>query len=341
MGRNLSTLFISSSYQFLTQLSGSELQTGLGTTITGSLLITSSKADTATTASYALTATSASYALNATTAVTASFATNFTASNILITGLATVASASITNLLVVYETSSVIYSSGSNQFGDATDDVQLLIGTVKVTGSLQVTGSTISTLGFTGSLQGTASVATSAVSASYALNATSASYTPNAVTTASVSSNIITFTKDDGSTFPVTVNTGSGAAAFPFTGSAQITGSLIVTGSVTIRTGSLVVGDGGQTNTSAIPNNGNIVLGGAGGTNQITNGYGALLAGGYNGYITPTTSNFGHTVIGGSGLGITTNAGANNTIVGGYYTTITAGEMGSGFGARDSVISAT
>ena len=84
--------------------------------------------------------------------------------------------------------------------------------------------------------------------------------------------NTITFTKGDGSTFPVTVNTGSGAAAFPFTGSAQITGSLIVTGSVTIRTGSLVVGDGGQTNTSAIPNNGNIVLGGAGGTAGATGG---------------------------------------------------------------------
>jgi len=70
MGRNLSTLFISSSYQFLTQLSGSELQTGLGTTITGSLLITSSKADTATSASFATTAISASYA------VTASYALN-------------------------------------------------------------------------------------------------------------------------------------------------------------------------------------------------------------------------------------------------------------------------
>ena len=49
--------------------------------------------------------------------------------------------ASITYLNVAYESSSIIYSSGSNQFGDATNDVQLLIGTTKVSGSFEVTGS--------------------------------------------------------------------------------------------------------------------------------------------------------------------------------------------------------
>ena len=51
--------------------------------------------------------------------------------------------------------------------------------------------------------------------------------------TASVANNTITFTKGDGSTFPITVNTGSGGGGvtFPYTGSAIITGSLIVTGS--------------------------------------------------------------------------------------------------------------
>jgi len=49
--------------------------------------------------------------------------------------------ASITFLNVAYESSSIIYSSGSNQFGDATNDVQLLIGTTKVSGSFEVTGS--------------------------------------------------------------------------------------------------------------------------------------------------------------------------------------------------------
>lgn len=101
-------------------------------------------------ASYSDLSTSASYALNSTTATTASYATNFTASNILITGLATVASASITYLTTIYETASVIYSSGSNIFGDASNDVQTLYGTVDiktgpllVTGSVNVTGSII------------------------------------------------------------------------------------------------------------------------------------------------------------------------------------------------------
>jgi hypothetical protein len=61
-------------------------------------------------------------------------------------------------------------------------------------------------------------------------NAFTASFTPNALVTASVSSNTITFTKGNGTTFPITVNTGS-FSAFPFTGSAVITGSLVVTGS--------------------------------------------------------------------------------------------------------------
>jgi uncharacterized coiled-coil protein SlyX len=56
-----------------------------------------------------------------------------------------------------------------------------------------------------------------------------------ALVTASVNLNTITFTKGDGTTFPLTVNTGSGGgsgAGFPFTGSAQITGSLGITGSL-------------------------------------------------------------------------------------------------------------
>lgn len=57
---------------------------------------------------------------------------------------------------------------------------------------------------------------------------TSASLT---LTTASVTLNTITFTKGDGTTFPLTVNTGSAGAAFPYTGTASISGSLEVTGS--------------------------------------------------------------------------------------------------------------
>lgn len=60
-----------------------------------------------------------------------------TVSNVTVTG-----TASIAFLDVVIESSSVIYSSGSNQFGDAVDDTQTLYGSVIIeTGSLTITGS--------------------------------------------------------------------------------------------------------------------------------------------------------------------------------------------------------
>ena len=53
--------------------------------------------------------------------------------------------ATIINLTTIYETSSVIYSSGSNQFGDELSDVQILSGSVKVVGGLTVNGVSVST----------------------------------------------------------------------------------------------------------------------------------------------------------------------------------------------------
>lgn len=92
--------------------------------------------------------------------------------------------ASISFLNVIYESASVIYSSGSNQFGDAPDDIQTLYGSVVIpTGSLSITGSISSTEGISGSLYGTASWALTASyatnvpeTASYALQAISSSY---------------------------------------------------------------------------------------------------------------------------------------------------------------------
>lgn len=91
---------------------------------------------------------------------------------------------------------------------------------------INVTGVTASFTGsLVGSLTGTASYATNAATASFLPIATyqitaswaqsssqalTASYTPNAIVTASVSSNTLTFTKGNGNTFNLTVNTGSG-----------------------------------------------------------------------------------------------------------------------------------
>ena len=68
---------------------------------------------------------------------------NFTANQTFTNITAT--SASITYLTTLYETASVIYSSGSNQLGDELTDIQTLSGSVKVQGSLTVNGTPVLT----------------------------------------------------------------------------------------------------------------------------------------------------------------------------------------------------
>jgi len=149
--------------------------------------------------------------------------------------------ASIAVLHVTYESASVIYSSGSNQLGDATSDIQTLIGTVRVSGSLNVTGSA-NLPSITGSLLGTSSFA---VSASVAQNAISASYAPNSDTASFASTaSFITSSNVYGPYGANSIASASyaisasyvigGINPFPYTGSAEITGSLGVTGSVNV-----------------------------------------------------------------------------------------------------------
>jgi hypothetical protein len=134
--------------------------------ISSSYALSSSYSATATSASYAISASvsdttiSSSYATSASYAETSSYATNFNVSGNLVVG----GDITATTLHVQTVTSSIIYSSGSNVFGDATNDTQTLIGTVNISGSLNVSGSTtINSL--TGSLYGTASWALDAVNA--------------------------------------------------------------------------------------------------------------------------------------------------------------------------------
>ncbi len=79
---------------------------------------------------------------------------------------------------------------------DLIGPVDSIYGSVSGTGN----GDTQFTGSFSGSLNGTA---------------TTASFTPNALVTASVTSNTITFTKGNGTTFPITINTGSGGSGTP------------------------------------------------------------------------------------------------------------------------------
>lgn len=163
--------------------------------------------------------------------------------------------ASIDYLNVVYETASIIYSSGSNQFGDAANDTQTLYGRIFIpTGSLFVSGSTVITgslnvtNSITGSLFGTASYSTFAATASYVLNAVSSSY----ATTASYVKNAVTASYVTTLTQAVTISgslivsgstnlqTSTGTAFSINADTLVITGSLIISGS-SVTTGSLSV----------------------------------------------------------------------------------------------------
>ena len=128
--------------------------------------------------------------------------------------------ASIAFLNVQYESASVIYSSGSNVFGDATNDIQTLVGTVLVSGSQQITGSLNVSQGITGSLFGTASYVTGSIftGANPALtssNALTASYVNPLVQSVIITGSLIT--------------TGSNKLI----GDTSLTGSLNITGSTT------------------------------------------------------------------------------------------------------------
>jgi hypothetical protein len=180
----------------------------------------------------------ASFVISASYAETASFAPAYLPlSGGIINGNVTVnGTASIAFLNVTIESASVIYSSGSNQFGDATSDIQTLIGTVIVSGSQQITGSLNVTQGITGSFSGSGanlnSIPTSAIIGNFTQIATgsvTASVTPTQ------------FTVVSGSVTEFTV-TGTGVTignaitdTHIITGSAQITGSLGITGSIGIR----------------------------------------------------------------------------------------------------------
>ena len=229
----------------------------------------------------------------------------------MITGTASIAFLNTTTI-----SSSVIFTSGSNQLGDnPTLDTQSLYGRVIVTGSLEVSGSANFQQGLTGSLQGTASFANNAISASfattasYALNVTPTN-TGSLLLTASAANNVITFTKGDGSTFPVTVSTGSAAAAFPYTGSAQITGSLAVTGSIVTNASNVTLGTTYQDT---------VALGRNAGKDLTGEGYNVLVGadrfGGNEGAGSNITSGQENTVIG-SSAGVNITDGSQNTIIG-------------------------
>jgi hypothetical protein len=223
--------------------------------ISASLAQTASYVVTAQTASYVLNAVSASYAFTASSAInasasliaisasqaeTASSANTFvvrndiTASNALITGTITAQT-----LVVQTVTSSIVYSSGSNIFGNSTANTQTFTGSVNITGSLNLDGKATLT-DLTGSLFGTSSWAQNASTASYVLNAISSSY-------AFTASSAISSSLAETASYVVTAQTASYVAnavssSYAYTASSAISSSLAETASyvVTAQTASYV-----------------------------------------------------------------------------------------------------
>jgi hypothetical protein len=165
------------------------------TAISSSYAATASFVTTAQTASFVQIAQTASYwsgsidnVLSASYAATASHADNFTVAGTL----------TAQTLVIQTITSSVIYSSGSNVFGNDLSNTQVLTGSVSITGSLAVNGSNAVLTDQTASM----SVATASF-------ASTASFTPNAFVSVSIdipSYDTIKFSFGDETTTSVTVN---------------------------------------------------------------------------------------------------------------------------------------
>ena len=209
-----------------------------------------------------------------------------------------------------------------------TDDV--------ISGSLRVTN------GITGSLLGTASYA---LTASYATNAGGATVsTGSLLLTASAALNVITFTKGDGTTFPITVNTGSGGGVTgtgttnyvpKFTGTSAIGNSLLYDNGTTVSVNTTAPTSGYKFEVSGSDIQVNGVRIGAGAGNKDTNvafGTNALQA---------NTSGFSNTAIGTQALSAN-NSGFSQIAIGGLaMSSLTGGYNNIGLGWNCQPLTAT
>lgn len=109
-------------------------------------------------------------------------------------------------------------------------------GTIQLRNSAGTAISSLNISTITASLAYTASYVVTALTASYVLQAVSSSYATNGGVTQIVAGTNITISPVTG-TGAVTINSTGGGASFPYTGSAIISGSLIVTGSTVSSNG--------------------------------------------------------------------------------------------------------
>lgn len=257
MSRNLSNLYISESFQYLVQESGSFLQTGLGSNLTGSLLITASLTNNATTASYATTAASAT---SASYAVTASYAENAGATTIY-TGDGTLDN----NRIVDQNGNDLTFKTNGGNFyvtlQSATDQLKISgSDSINIVGLANTAKANV--LGYDTTTGRLTYFATSSIAGGGSTD------TGSLLTTASFSDAQITFTKGDGSTFNGVINnvTSSISASYATAASTATSASYATTASYAenVSTPDLqTVTDQGNSTTNAISASGFFTAGNA------------------------------------------------------------------------------
>lgn len=162
-------------------------------------------------------------------------------------------SASIVYLSVIYQTSSIVYSSGSNQLGDASNDTQTLWGRVDLpSGPLTVTGSINASGGITGSLDGSNLVAASVANAKLANSTISGIALGSNLATLTIGTGL-SGTSYNGSTAVTIANTGvtsnvagTGVTVSGATGAVTISIGQAVGTSSNVQFNSLGVGTAGS-----------------------------------------------------------------------------------------------
>ena len=149
--------------------------------------------------------------------------------NLDIAGNITALSASFTYLKTIYETASIIFSSGSNQLGDELSDVQTLSGSVKVQGGLTVNGVNV----LSSSVNEDGYLLTSSFNTYTASASTNVSGAINSATQSLSSSIATTDAGQDSKINSLISVTGSYATtgSNTFIGNQIISGNLLVTGS--------------------------------------------------------------------------------------------------------------
>jgi hypothetical protein len=165
--------------------------------------------------------------------------------------------ASINYFETIYETSSIIYQSGSTKFGNSADDTHQFTGSVFIDGDMQILGNTTATGSFSGSFVGDGSgldgvLATTLFALSEGSGISAFTFDGSSTQTINISGSVglttDAVTKWTGAAFADTSITDNGAVV-DINSDTTITGSLNVNGSVNLNvmpglnlTGKLVLG---------------------------------------------------------------------------------------------------